>query len=1009
MSQQRFLQQIAQFFFDNNQYAPSCLIFPNKRSAIYFRDYFKRLSAINPDRVVLRPVTTTIGRFLEQQSELEAIAGINALFEMYESYRQVAMRHNAEPMAFERFVFWGRMLINDFNDIDAALADARALYKNLADLKEISSNFLTEEQLEVLQYVFGRNMVEHYRAGDNGRFWRHIDKDGSNAHGRFVELWQLLGEIYEVYTRRITDRGLGYPGLMARKVADSLADGAFDTNFGYFAFVGFNAPSVAVMRIMQLLQRQGKGLYFWDLLPDNSLINKRAGRRVSRLNAMFAMPDEYIAPAYNLPTVDVRSVPSKTLQTKEASAILHKLQNEKLLNTRHPDKTALILPDPSLLSPMVQSIPNSLGAINITMGLPMRNTFFASVMRNIISLQVNADIRHGDVVFRSQDVRNLVSNPRLLTAANRACCAVIDYLDISHTYMVSAAELIKLPEAQEISMLFNIIDENDSTATYEFLCEVLNLFKSSEQEDNSRNSRQDAIIVETWQKAVDNVFDLLKSYRISTLGRNAYFGLVWRIISTDEFHMSGSPLVGLQVMGMLETRALDFDNVIVLSVNENVCPPRHSHRTFIPAMLRRAFALPTSDEYALEYDYYFLRLLSRSKRVTFIYDSRTSTRRNARSHLIDQLVYLRPEGLSMTITPLSPEVELPAVRDFSVTKTPEVMKRVNKLLEYNSGVSLSASSLKKYRQCPLKFYLTTVCRLHEKDEPEEYMTASQFGTVIHRVLEKIFVGMRTKGSTDPAEVTEGKLLHAANTKRLKDMVLDTIDEVYHYNYYKNRDRATMPGESLLLSDLMVQYISKILEKELDYVRNNGSFKFVAAEEYYGCKYDKDTGVPLGRQLVLANGRKVNFTMEIDRHDILPDGSHHFVDYKTGEDKNNITGIAGLFEEFNSKANNDAALQLLIYAEGYLSNHPDFKGEIVPSVYRIKKAFVKEFADDRLTLDKEKIKWSADAPWRTEFFEKLTEMIESIFDPDVPFRQTRHLENCRNCSLLDFCMRKPKKF
>lgn len=1009
MKSQRFLQQVASYFFFNSRHAPVCIIFPNKRSAIYFRRYFKLLSFKHPNHIVVTPTTTTIGQFLEQQTGLDAITDIEALFELYESYRHVASRHGARPMEFERFVFWGRMLISDFNDVDASLADVQSLYKNLSDLKEISSNFLTEEQLEVLQYVFGRNMAEHYRAGDNGRFWRHIGNDGSDAHSRFVELWQLLADIYKEYTTRIASSNKAYTGLMERTLSRSLQKGSFESSYAKYAFVGFNAPSVALMRIMQLLQRRDNALFFWDKLPQNSPVNKRAGRRVSQLATQFPMPDDYEEPDFHLPKVNVCAVPSKTMQTKEASSILRNFKKEKLLNTSRPDNTALILPDASLLSPMIQSLPNDLGEINITMGMPMRNTFFASVMRNIITLQVNADIRHGEVVFRSQDVRAMVSNPRLLTAANKACCAVIDWLDSSRTYMVSARELMQIEGAERIAVLFDIIDENDSDASYSFLCRVLDIFKTEEAEAETSRTQYDAMIVNTWQRAVDNVFDYLKRYSVTSLGRNAYFGLVWRILSTDEFHVSGSPLVGLQVMGMLETRALDFDNIIVLSVNENICPPRHAHRTFIPAMLRRAFGLPTADDYALEYDYYFLRMLSRSNNVTFIYDSRTSTRRNARSHLIDQLVFMRPDDLKMEITHLNPEVELPSVRNFAVNKTPDVMKRVNRLLEFDSGVSLSASSLKTYRKCPLEFYLKTICKLRDEDEPEEYMSAAVYGSVVHLVLENIFNGMRPEGSDAPAEVTVEKLQYALNRKRLHNMVLDAIDKLYHHDYYKNRNRDTMPGESLLLADMMADYIEKVLEKEIETVKSDGPFKFVSAEEEYKCVI-KD-GEIRGQQLDLGDGRKVNFTFIIDRHDIMADGTHRFIDYKTGADKNKIGDLPNLFDEYNNTAGgtNDAALQLLMYTEAYKSNHPEFHGSIMPVLYKLQKAFVPEFADDRIVDGNGPLIWSENAPWRKTFVDEFKKMIDSIFDPGQPFRQTRHLENCKYCTLLDFCMRKPKEF
>lgn len=1011
----RFLAEVARFYFEFPQVGLSCLIFPNKRSAIYFRRYFKALVAKHHKSAVIAPATTTIGAFLEQHSELEGVSNVEALFVLYDVYRRVAHQRGADIMDFDRFVFWGRMLINDFEDIDAALADAKALYKNLSDLKEISSNFLTEDQLQVLQYVFGKNMAEHYRAGDTGRFWRHIsdDDDNSSAHARFVELWMLLGDIYTQYRKSLVDMGRAYPSLMARNVCEQLANGTFVTPFAHIAFVGFNAPSVAVMRIMQLLDRMGRAQFFWDVLP-RDVMSQRAGRRVAHLAARFKMPDEFTPPAIHRPVVDVRAIPSDSMQAKEAIARLYALKKNDALTTRRPDNTAVVLPDANLLPDLLQSMPDDFGQLNITMGLPMRNTFFASVMRNIVSLQINVDVRRGLPVYRSEDVRAIVSNPRLLSVAHSACRAVLEWLDKKHSYMVSANDLVALEGVEALRPIFEVFDDNNATEVHGFFDNVIAIFEGVNSD--SVIDRHEQLVVQAWRDALNNVLDLSSRYRIETLGRNAFFSLLWRIISSDEMHISGSPVTGLQVMGMLETRNLDFDNVIVLSVNENVCPPRHGRRTFIPAMLRRSFALPVDEDYALEYDYYFYRLLSRSQSVTFVYDSRASTRRNARSHLIDQMIFMHPDDLKMTITPVHSVPSVPQKRVFSVAKTDEVMRQVDRLREFNSGVNLSASALKVYRKCPLKFYLSTVCGIRENEEVDDFMSYATYGTVVHKVLEDIFVGMRT-GNADPsqpAEVTAEKLVVASNYDSLLRRVQRTINKIYHHGHFAEHELDNLPGESRLLALMMTDYITKVLEKELETVKEKGPFLFVAAEETYKSKND-DKGQPIGKQLDLGGDLKVNFSMSIDRHDILSDGSHRFVDYKTGSDKSVMKSLADIFDR-NSDGN-DAALQLLIYAEAYLANHPDFDGRIVPALYKLQKAFTDDFQDDIISIrsgkgktriDKQMI-WSLTADWRGELQQRLRDMVAEIFDREVPFGQAKDAKNCKYCPFIDMCMRTPSEY
>lgn len=1021
----RFLASVAKYYFENRDRARTCLIFPNKRSAIFFRQYFKALVAQAPGCAVVAPSTTTIGAFLEQHSELEGISNVEALFELYDAYRAVAQQHKADVMGFDRFIFWGRMLINDFEDIDAALADASMLYKNLVDLKEISSNFLTDEQLEVLQYVFGKNMVDHYKAGDTGEFWRHIshDKEKSAAHTRFVELWMLLGDIYKEYRRRLVARGCGYPSMMARNVCEQLKNGSFIMPYVKVAFVGFNAPSMALTRIMQLLDIRGRAEFFWDVLPDD-VMAQQARKRVARLAAQFKMPNGFVAPEVHRPQVDVRAVPSDSMQAKEAIARLQALKEAKVLDTERPDNTAVVLPDPNLLPDLLQSMPADFGKLNVTMGLPMRNTFFASVMRNIVNLQINIDMRHGMAVFRSEDVRAIVSNPRLIAVAHAACSAVLTWLDKKHTYMVSANELASLLGAEVLSPIFKNYEEDSDRQSYDAICQyfdnVIALFETVK--GTSAADRQERSVVDAWRNALNTVVNLSQRYNVSVNDKQTFFSLLWRIISSDEMHVSSSPVTGLQVMGMLETRNLDFDNVIVLSVNENVCPPRHARRTFIPAMLRKDFALPVDEDYALEYDYYFYRLLSHADRVTFIYDSRAATRRNARSHLIDQMVFMRPDDLKMTITPVHSMPVVPPKRVFSVVKSDRVMAQVDKLREYDSKVNLSASAIKIYRKCPLRFYLSTVCGVRESDEPEDYMSFSMYGSVVHRVLEDIFMDMRQKGTfgKNGVLVTAPMIVWEMDETRLLHRVRKVINEMYHNGHYPEDQLDKLPGESRLLAQMMRDYVQKVLEKELETVKKDGPFEFVDAEEKYKSAFDSKTLQRLGEQMnfgkdVYGNDLNVNFSLSIDRHDVLPDGRHRFIDYKTGKDKSVVKSLADLFDH-NSEGN-DAALQLWIYAEAYLANYPTFNGEIVPAVYKLREAFTGDMLDDVISLhigsgkSKEIIPliWSLGSEMRGEFVDRLNKLVQEIFDPRVPFYQADNSSKCTYCPFVDMCMRTSKEY
>lgn len=1031
----RFLACVAQYYFNNPASGRTCLLFPNKRSAIFFRQYFKDCAKNNPGKTAIIPTTMTIGAFLEQYSNLEAINSIEALFVLYKTYCDVVncindpamqptspdgdVKHKAaEIMRFDSFVFWGRMLLNDFEDVEAA--DAAGIYKNLADLKEISANYLSEEQLQVLQYVFGERMVEHYRQGDDGEFWRHITyEDGSNnAHTRFVELWMLLGDIYQEYRKRLIEMGRGYPALMARDVFDRLLKTELDIPFERIGFVGFNAPTPIIESIMRVFNNRDCADFFWDVLPDD-VMSEPARRRVAKLAGSFKMPDGYTPPEVHRPMVNVMSVPSDYMQAKMAIAQLETLKKNKALNTVYPDNTALVLPDPNLLPDLLQSMPNDFGKLNVTMGLPMRNTFFASMMRNIVNLQVNIDMRDNIPTYRAEDVRAIVSNPRLLAVAHSACRVVLKWLDDKHTYMVSGPELANLDGVDVLLPIFLLYEKSTPASICEYFDNVLKIFENVNAK--SAADRHEQMVVSTWRKALNTVVNLIEKYEMpinDKEDRKLIFTLLWRIVSSDEIHVSGTPVTGLQVMGMLETRNLDFDNVIVLSVNENVCPPRHGRRTFIPAMLRRGFGLATDDDYALEYDYYFYRLLSRSNDVTFMYDSRTAMRRNARSHLIDQMIFMRPNDLKMTITPIRAMPGVPQKREFAVEKTDAVMQQVDKLRDYNSGVNLSASAIKIYRKCPMRFYLSTICGVRESDEMEDYMSFSMYGSVVHKVLEDIFIEMRQPGNdrNNPVVVTEAMLNNETDENKLLQRVQKVINKMYHDGHYSEH-LDNLPGESRLLAKMITGYVQKVLEKEIKTVQDDGPFKFVDAEEKYKSILNEDSKQRMGEQMNFgkdSSGKDliVNFSLSIDRHDILADGTHRFIDYKTGKDDNKCKSLAELFDH-NSEGN-DAALQLLIYAEAYLANHPNFNSKIRPVVYKLREAFTGKMDKDvveiynkngeSVDLPNMELIWERNVGWRKIFVDRLNTLVQEIFDPKVPFFQAKDAEKCKYCPFIDMCMR-----
>lgn len=1117
----KFLQSVVRYYTDTrggmsrpDVLANLWIVVPNQRALIFLRRYFRSefMRRADKSRPVIQPQLMSMGEF---NSRIYPDAGAKAskvemFCALYQAYSRVCVRKGQTPRSFDRFVFWGDMILGDFEDIDSSLANAEDLYANLKRYNEISANFLTEEQAEIISKVFGIDEIEdvpHYRKEDVGSFWDHVvtaakdagetidDADYVDAEGetgkvgvpkgavRFLRLWQLLYDIYVEFNAILDQRRLTYLGRTERRIYHGLKHGqpllpvtenpAF--NAVRLAFVGFGQASLAQQGIMKYFQERGRADFFWDTLDLRRMGPVGAGGDVERLAKAFPMPEDYVDVVVgNAPEINVVAVPSNFMMSKMAGRIIGRWNDSGDIAYRRvrgregkpdelviiPDSTAIILPDTTLLPAIVHGLPalhapkDSLAElmknpVNVTIGLPYRDTPFSAMMRAIVSMHLRRRIIFGRPAYFHEDILNLVALPDLRSLMPDECDAVRRFLSKTQMYNISEESLTGIPGTSNLAPLFRgPEDEKDIKAVRRYFFDILDticsaLLRRDSREGNAAETMSnDRRILEAYRDAADEVFSCLARYDIRDIGEANILGLLERLLSQCALHLSGTPLGGIQVMGMLETRALDFDNIIVTSVNERVIPRRRRMRSLIPQVLRSAFHLPTANALDDEYAYYFFRLLNRCNRIVLLYDARSEgLSSGAPSRYVLQLRDMAPDG-AVRFHVHEQNAVGAKERHLSVTKDARIMALLNGLRDSRQGFNLSASALKTYLRCPLRFYLDNVRGLKEDDTPTDYMDYATYGTVIHNALQDIYMSLAdgaAVSSEHPVRVEASSLrriaadhdgLVALLQREIKKDVLQKTGRLHDIKALCDTDPTAdrdsliekelsgirLSGDRILLSEEMAEYVSAVLLKDADDIEGKGYGSSPRPFSFAGAEVSLNTlGAHSCGQWRASDKNTVNIRMDIDRMDVFDDGMLRFIDYKTGRDKPDVRDVDALFSE-NPKERNDAIFQLLFYAMVYsdLRDSGDGKTppDIEPQLYRIAKAFSPDesypFADSAIRFtgdDKGPVIWRGKGqPWQDRFRAHVAEKIDSIFDPETPFSQCSDVNNCRYCPYLRACAR-----
>lgn len=973
-----FLYQVAQRYVESEaeNLLDYCFVFPNKRSSTFFSHYLLELLR---GRNLITPEITTIAGLTASFSRLVPATRFEQLFTLYDCYRRLS----TDIPDFDRFLFWGDMLISDFNDVDRYLVDPKQLFVNVKRLKSLNANFLTEEQLEIIRLYWGVEMDDY----DPTVFWSHLSDKSTEVQDKFLKLWEILLPLYENYQSDLRERGLASEGMLLRNTVARLTEMPKESlPFKRYIFVGFNVLSAAEIKIFNLLRMRGAADFYWDFnspafdlpLTKGALFMRR---NIERFPSLYAVDTEKIK---TMPEITITCVPSKIGMVKETGDILKRWVSEGVINPADAaSDTAIVLPEEDLFIPMIHSVLEEIIDLNVTMGYPLKYTPMSSLLNFITGMQMRSRSDGQQLVFLLEDVRNILSHPLIRSIENDACDRMMAELRLNRRFLVPADELKrKLPEA--FGPFFEYVTNlSDPEEVYSFTRRLVDTLEGR-LDTNDKRAMIERYFLRGFADALEELHENVMTWNV-TMKESTFFHLLRRSIASASVNFTGEPLKGLQMMGVLETRALDFENIVILSMNERVFPRKHFTRSFIPDSLRRGFRMSTVEFQESIYSYNFYRLISRARRVELLYDGRTEgTNSGEMSRYLSQLLYLFPDAGVRHIRKFfaAPKVESATI---SITKTDEVMERLARFTKPDGDDRkfLSASSINTYINCPLSFYLKNVEGLDLDDEITDYMDSGTFGTILHEVMEKIYKDLR--GDAQSVRITSEVIDAIKSVHKIEPYITESIND--HYNRKGRHCRDELRGEALLLGRIMARFVEILLEREKQFT----PFDFIDAEKNIDYRYSVNPHLT------------VNIRQIIDRIDrVFPDradgGVVRVVDYKTGSDETSFSEIEELFDSGNQKRRK-AILQLMFYCN-VLAREWNYTGPVQPVIYLFRTLTTKgitpisynrsELTDYREVND--------------EFLERFNRVIEEIFDPEVPFTQALDSHACTFCNFKPVCGR-----
>ena len=935
------------------------VLFPSRRARLFFVDALGRIAG----RPMWQPEWVTIDDLTGEISGLHTGDRVRLITELYKVY---SAYHN-EP--FDKFYFWGDMLLTDFDTIDKYLIDAQMLFRNISEIKEIEADisYLTPAQLRILS------------------FWSSFGEqaDLSEEKRRFLAIWKTLGPIYRRFRERLSSLGIAYNGMVQRAAADRIRGGGFVfPEPRRYVVAGFNALSECEKRLFGFLATAAETDFYWDYdsyYKDDP--EQEAGMFVRSNVAQFPPRTElrHDNMQGEKQVVSVAAV-SNAVQCKYAAAILAGLARRR----REEDpgiaagarpalgkETAVVLTDENLLLPLLYALPADIGRVNVTMGFPLRQSLAYTFVERLVELQNHRRCKGDGCTFYHADVAGILAHPYVAECDAALTRTMHEEIVRDRRISVDAAwlgrnELLKrifTPAAtwRELSdYMLDVVaavarqpyEGDDARQRVEFLAVI------AEQVTKLRNSLDECDI---------------------DLTAEVYTSLLRRHLQTLRIPFEGEPLEGIQIMGILETRNLDFENVIILSMNDDNFPGNHmAQASFIPYNLRAAYELPTPEHHEGVYAYYFYRLIQRAKTVHMLYCSHADDKSTGEpSRYIYQLDY--ESGFDVRKVEVGVDVNLAETAPIEVPKDEGVMVRLERFVDAQSPATLSPTAFFRYVACPLRFYFHSIARLEADDEISEEVDAPMFGTILHAAVQTLYA--RIAGEAHPGETLRAMIRTGE--------VAQAVEAAINQNYLQDKHATAedYSGNLLLVKDIVIRYLRGGV---MPYDAAHDAFSVSGLEEPVAYPFRFRAG---GRDL------EMKFAGIADRIDTLDDGALRVVDYKPGAPHLEFDGVESLFTG-TGKQRLSNILQTLLYA---MMLHRSRGCDVEPALYYVRNMNRPGYSpqlDDKQTG----VKGARYTLYRERFEELLRAQLAELYDTSVPFRQCEDADTCKYCDFNVICKR-----
>lgn len=956
-----FLKLVAADLYKHTEgnLAHTAVVFPNKRAGLFFNEYLAQES----DSPIWSPAYVSISELFRSLSPWEVGDPVKLVCELYKIFR----RETQSTETLDDFYFWGEMLISDFDDADKNRVDTDKLFSNLQDLRNIMDDytFIDDEQEEAIRQFFQNFSIERRTA----------------LKERFISLWNVLGNIYKGFRESLASQNIAYEGMMYRHVIEHLDVDKLP--YEKYIFVGFNVLNKVEHTLFTQLKDAGKAVFYWDydefyMKENRQAVTHEAGEFIRRNLRDFPSPlSGELFKNLSKPK-EVHYIASST-ENAQARYLPQWIRN----NLTTPEKeTAVVLCNEALLQPVLHSLPAEVKHVNITMGFPLSQTPVYSFLIALLELHTHGfNFKSGRYTFQS--VVTLLKHPYTRQLTGQAELLEKELTRNNRFYPLPG----ELGKDEFLTRLFTPLSGNLNLCIR--LSETLQQVASIYQANTSGTEDTDAFN-QLYRESLFKAYTTINRFRTLieedelTVQSETFRRLLVKVLSTTNIPFHGEPAIGMQVMGVLETRNLDFRHLVLLSVNEGQLPKSGGDSSFIPYNLRKAFGMTTIEHKIAVYAYYFYRLLQRAERITLMYNtSSDGLNRGEWSRFMLQFLIEWPHPITRQFLEAgqSPQGTSP----ITVEKTPDVMRQMQSLFDVraNPKAKFSPSALNYYLDCPLKFYYRYVAGLSAPDEVSAEIDSATFGSIFHYAAEHIYKDLTTHGKVINKEALETLL---RNDVKLQDYV-DTAFKKLFFNVPQN-EKPEYNGVQLINSAVIARYLKQLLQNDLRYA----PFTFIASE----MEVDEPIDIQTPKGVIKSRIGGI-----IDRMD-SKDGTLRIVDYKTGGDADTPPHVESLF--IPDKKRSNYVFQTFLYAAIMCRKQPTMK--IAPALLYIHRAATETYSPVIQMGESRKPKEAVEdfSKYEKEYRERLQGLLEEIFNPEKSFTQTEIIEKCTYCDFKALCKR-----